>query len=287
VLVLAEFGRGSMKHISGATLPTLRQGFSQCLNGEKFGYVDCSRCKVTMMHAKSLTNHQASNKRTKLGDKATCCLSYQEAAAAVEAGEMTETQVAHRRHQRNAGFKRGGKMEADGPEPVKVMTCSGVDAATCNRFVYLGTMVAPDALAQGEIRRRAGRAWSIMSDLDNIWRSHCITWKLKGRLFSALVLSVMLYNAEVWPLTKLDAEMVTGIYWRMLRSICMRTVRGQSGIQQKKMARVKQNAMLNLLELPTMPALLRQKRMRWVGHALRRADNDLSKMEVLKELALS
>jgi hypothetical protein len=67
----------------------------------------------------------------------------------------------------------------------------------------------------------------------------------------------------------------------------MRTVRGQSGIQQKKMARVKQNAMLKLLELPTMPALLRQKRMRWVGHALRRADNDLSKMEVVKELALS
>jgi len=36
-----------------------------------------------------------------------------------------------------------------------------------------------------------------------------------------------------------------------------------------------------------MHGLLRQNRMRWVGHALRRADSDLSKVEVKKELALS
>jgi len=34
---------------------------------------------------------------------------------------------------------------------------------------------------------------------------------------------------------------------------------------------------LKLLRLPTMSALLRQKRLRWVGHALRRDDSDLSK----------
>ena len=42
-----------------------------------------------------------------------------------------------------------------------------------------------------------------------------------------------------------------------------------------------------LLGLPTMTALLRQKRLRWVGHALRRDDSDLSKTEVKSEIALS
>ena len=44
---------------------------------------------------------------------------------------------------------------------------------------------------------------------------------------------------------------------------------------------------LKLLGLPTMTALLRQKRLRWVGHALRRDDGDLSKTEAKSELALS
>jgi hypothetical protein len=40
--------------------------------------------------------------------------------------------------------------------------------------------------------------------MDRIWQSRCISWKLKGQLFSALVLTVFLYHAEVWPLTKDD-----------------------------------------------------------------------------------
>ncbi len=34
---------------------------------------------------------------------------------------------------------------------------------------------------------------------------------------------------------------------------------------------------LRMLDLPEMQNLLRQKRLRWVGHALRRKDGDLSK----------
>mmetsp|Transcript_3579 Transcript_3579/g.8485 ORF Transcript_3579/g.8485 Transcript_3579/m.8485 type:complete len:218 (-) Transcript_3579:622-1275(-) len=157
----------------------------------------------------------------------------------------------------------------------------------CSSFVYLGSMISPDATAQGEIRRRAVRAWSIMGDLDNIWQSYCITWKLKGQLFSALVLSVMLYNAEVWPLTKADLKLLEGTYTRMTRSIYVRATRRKSDLQQIKIARVKKIDVLKLLQLPTMPGLLRQKRLRWVGHALRRDDSDLSKVEVKKELALS
>ena len=97
----------------------------------------------------------------------------------------------------------------------------------------------------------------------------------------------MPYNAEVWPLTKADATLIEGIYTRMTRSVCDRATRKKSDLQQIKMARVKKTDVLKLLQLPAMPGLLRQKRMRWVGHALRRADSDLSKIEVKTELALS
>ena len=47
---------------------------------------------------------------------------------------------------------------------------------------------------------------------------------------------------------------------------------------------IKKTDLPKLLHLPTIHGLLRQKRMRWVGHALRRADSDLSKVEVKKRV---
>jgi hypothetical protein len=281
VLVLAEMGAGSMHHSNGAVLPTQRHGFSQCMNGETFAFVDCPGCDVTMLSPLSLTLHQNCHHQ---GEG--YCLGYKEAMQKVAVGTMTEDQLAQRGANRLQQFKKSGRLEKDGAIPVEVITCNGGAAKTCDSFVYLGTMVSPDGLTQGEIRRRAQRAWAILGDLDNIWKSRCIKWALKGQLFSALVLSVLLYNAEVWPLTKNDATLLEGIYTRMTRSICLRHVHGQSVLQQKKMQRVKKGAVLKLLELPTMPALLRQKRMRWVGHALRRGNDDYSKIGVKKELAL-
>ena len=40
-----------------------------------------------------------------------------------------------------------------------------------------------------------------------------------------------------------------------------------------------------MFDLPEMQNLLRQKRLRWVGHALRRKDGHLSKDTVKQELA--
>mmetsp|Transcript_35433 Transcript_35433/g.88637 ORF Transcript_35433/g.88637 Transcript_35433/m.88637 type:complete len:266 (-) Transcript_35433:42-839(-) len=86
VLVLVDMGNGNARHTSRTTLPVLIQGFSKCMNGEKFGFVDCSQCDVTMTSAKNLNNH--------VGGRLPCgtpfCLGYREAEAAVEAGEMTE-----------------------------------------------------------------------------------------------------------------------------------------------------------------------------------------------------
>ena len=67
------------------------------------------------------------------------------------------------------------------------------------RDVYLGSMISPAATTQPEIRRRAVIAWSVHGDLDRIWQSRCISWKLKAKLFSALVLTVLLYNAGCGP----------------------------------------------------------------------------------------
>ena len=101
------------------------------------------------------------------------------------------------------------------------------------------------------------------------------------------MLTVFLYNAEAWPLTKDDTTLLEGIYTRMTKSVCLRATRMRSEAEQTKVIHTKAVDVLKLLGLPTMSALLRQKRLRWVGHALRRDDSDLSKTEVKSELVLS
>ena len=91
----------------------------------------------------------------------------------------------------------------------------------------------------------------------------------------------------MWPLKKDDTTLLEGIHTRMTNSLCTRTTQTKIYKIQTKMLLTKKMDLLALLHLPTMHGLLRQKRMRWVGHALRRADSDLSKVEVKKELALS
>ena len=82
-------------------------------------------------------------------------------------------------------------------------------------------------------------AWSVHGDLDRIWQSRCISCKLKGQLFSAPVLTVLLYNAEVWPLTKDDTTLLEGIYTRMTKSVCIRAARMRSEAEQTKVIHIK------------------------------------------------
>jgi len=71
---------------------------------------------------------------------------------------MTEKHLAVRHYQRIQSMKKSGKGETESPDVVKVMTCSGKNAAMCSKFVYLGSMLTTGATAQSEIRRRAAIA---------------------------------------------------------------------------------------------------------------------------------
>jgi len=43
-------------------------------------------------------------------------------------------------------------------------------------------------------------AWSVLWKLETVWRSQSLNLETKLRLFDSLVLSVMLYGAESWPI---------------------------------------------------------------------------------------
>ena len=70
-----------------------------------------------------------------------------------------------------------------------------------------------------------------------------------------IVISLMLYNAEVWTPKKQDIKALEAAHFRMLRSM----------MNVRKEERVKMKEMLQTFELPTIEHYITQKRMRWVG----------------------
>src|SRR5664279_1283268 len=64
-------------------------------------------------------------------------------------------------------------------------------------FVYLGANISEDASTDRDVGRRIGLACGVMQSLNPIWKTNEITKATKIRVYEALVLSVLLYNAAV------------------------------------------------------------------------------------------
>ena len=95
------------------------------------------------------------------------------------------------------------------------------------------------------------------------------------RLYKALILSILLYNAEVWTIKAQDTKALEGAHFSMMRSM----------MNLDADTHMSRGEMMLALHLHDLSDYIRQKRMRWIGHALRRKDGDRSKIAVLETLA--
>ena len=101
---------------------------------------------------------------------------------------------------------------------------------------------------------------------------------MKGRLFEAFVSSVLLYNAEVWPLRPEELKRLQSAYTDMVIQLA------RKGGKLRGRVKMKLTDALAAMGLPELEPLLTQKRLRWVGHALRREEGDASREAVLHDL---
>ena len=91
-----------------------------------------------------------------------------------------------------------------------------------------------------------------------------IPLKYMAHVYGMCIRSVLIYGAESWPLTLKLAELLRGVDRRMLRY--MAKIRLKDKIASEVVAK--------RCGLPKLPALLRQRRLRWFGH-VKRATGDI------------
>ena len=145
------------------------------------------------------------------------------------------------------------------------------------QFTYLGSTITDKLSLDAEIDKRIGKAASTLARLTAwVWTSPKLSVKTKMAVYNACLISTLLYGSETWT-TYAGQE-------RRLNSFHLRSIRRILGISWQD--KVTNADVLSRAGLPTMYTLLRQRRLRWLGHVRRMEDGRIPKDILYGERAL-
>jgi len=102
---------------------------------------------------------------------------------------------------------------------VEVRSSNGGVAKACGSFFYLGALTGNKGSSGPEIRRRIKKASETSRRLWRVWAMKGLPLKLKGRLYSASVHSMLLYNCEVWNVTETETKALEGRNGYLMRRL--------------------------------------------------------------------
>ncbi len=144
------------------------------------------------------------------------------------------------------------------PRPISLR---GHELPYVQHFRYLGSYFSADCSLDKEINWRLTAAGAPFQRATKLWRSREISTRTKTRIYGSLVLSVLLYGAESWPITPPQLQRLEVFHRRCLRSIL--EVRRRDGISIEELLRRTQ-----LCNIGTGGATIRRLRLQWLGHVM-------------------
>ena len=145
-----------------------------------------------------------------------------------------------------------------------------------NHFTYLGSTISSNISLDAEIDKRVGKAATTLARLTSrVWENPKLTIKTKVAVYNACVVSTLLYGSETWTTYARQERRLNSFHLRCLRRIL--------GISWED--KVPNTEVLSRANLPTMFTLLRQRRLRWLGHVRRMDDGRIPKDLLYGELA--
>ena len=149
------------------------------------------------------------------------------------------------------------------PEP-EVIMINQEPLVQASDFTYLGSIVSSNAKIDKELRNRIGKASTAFGNLrQRLWNNRHISIRAKCKVYRAVVLSTLLYGAEVWTIYRTQVKKLHAYMMRQLRDI----------MSIKWYDKITNNEILCRANLPWMADILIEKNLRWLGH-VQRMEND-------------
>ena len=146
-----------------------------------------------------------------------------------------------------------------------------------SNFKYLGSIVSDDNTMGAEIDRRIARASSAYSSLTKrLWRKSGIRLVTKIAVYKAAVLSSLLYGSEAWTLPQRQVRKL-----QKFHISCLRKIAGIKWYHKLTNFRV-----LEKCQIMSIPSMLAQNKLRWVGHVIRMSEERIPKKLLYGRLAV-
>jgi hypothetical protein len=153
----------------------------------------------------------------------------------------------------------------------------GGDAlAVVQHAKYLGSWFSDDGSLDKEISARLAAAAGAAANLwRSAWRCRRVALRTKLQIYQSAVLTVLLYGAESWGLTAVQAARLETFHQRTLRKI----------LDIKYWQHVTNAEVCARAGLPSIKAVLRTRRLTWLGHVARMDDGRLAKRLMFGQMA--
>lgn len=134
-------------------------------------------------------------------------------------------------------------------------------------YTYLGSQITPDGGAREDVKTRIRKAQGAFAQLRPIWRSNQLSLKTKIRIFNSNVKSVLLYGCETWLVAADVTSKLQVFVNRCLRRILK--IYWPNIIPNRELHdRCNQDLIENEIK---------RRKWSWVGHALRRDADNISR----------
>ena len=148
------------------------------------------------------------------------------------------------------------------------ITVNNEDLVVSSSFTYLGSTITDDLSLNKELDRRIGKACTTFSKLsERVWTNKKLSIKTKTSVYSACVLSTLLYGCESWAIYATQEKRLNAFHMRCLRRIL--------GINWND--RVTNNEVLKSTGIDSLFSILKLRRLRWLGHVHRMPDGRIPK----------
>jgi len=145
-----------------------------------------------------------------------------------------------------------------------------------HQFTYLGSIISDNLSLDAEINKRIGKAAATSGRLTTrVWENPKLTIPTKMSVYNTCIVSTLLYGSETWT-TYSKQE-------RKLNSFHMSSLRRILGIHWSD--KITNIQVLESAWLPILYTLIRQHRLRWLGHVRRMEDGHNPKDLLYSELA--
>ena len=163
------------------------------------------------------------------------------------------------------------RATADSNNEEKVML-AGSNLEVVDKFCYLGDMLGAGGGAKSSTITRVRSGWKKFRELLPLLTTESISLKVKGELYAACILSVMLYGSETWPIKVEESQRLHRNEISMIRWMCDVTMRDRYSCEELQAP----------VGIKPIVDVMHQRCLRWFGHIERREDNSwLKKVQIL------